>query len=139
MRAVMFAFGPSRNFAASAVWDQALSDYPPVQCRCHSRARASLRTRHQGPSIMGFEDEAEQSIGRPCRQTDGRDKRPATFNTFLDDEFDSILLSASMLSGVSRSNDRGNSRENLKDFLRCARTNLVDSRQESLNQSLDLL
>jgi hypothetical protein len=21
----------------------------------------------QGPSIMGFEDEAEQSIGRPCR------------------------------------------------------------------------
>jgi hypothetical protein len=23
-----------------------------------------------GPSIMGFEDEVEQSLGRPCRQTD---------------------------------------------------------------------
>src|SRR5262249_36627673 len=55
---------------------QALSDYPPPQCRCRSRARASLRTRHQGPSIMGFEDEVEQSIGRPCRQFDGRSKRP---------------------------------------------------------------
>ena len=33
---------------------QALSDHPPpLQCRCHSRARASLRNRHQGPSIMG--------------------------------------------------------------------------------------
>src|SRR6476660_6535755 len=42
----------------------------------HSGARASLRNRHRGPSIMGFEDEAEQSIGRPCRQTNGRSKRP---------------------------------------------------------------
>jgi len=25
---------------------------------------------------MGFEDEAEQSIGRPCHQTNGRSKRP---------------------------------------------------------------
>src|SRR5215468_5405621 len=33
---------------------QALSGYPPLQYRCHSRARASLRTRHQGPSIMGI-------------------------------------------------------------------------------------
>ena len=24
---------------------------------------------------MGFEDEAEQSLGRPCRQTDGRSKQ----------------------------------------------------------------
>jgi hypothetical protein len=54
---------------------QALSGCPPPQCRCHSRARASLRTRHQGPSIMGFEDEVEQSFGRPCRQRDGRSKR----------------------------------------------------------------
>jgi hypothetical protein len=54
---------------------QALSGYPPLQCRCHSRARASLRTRHQGPSIMGFEDEVEQSFGRPCRQCDCRFKR----------------------------------------------------------------
>src|SRR5215510_13866076 len=38
-----------------------------LQCRCSSRALASLRTRHQGPSIMGFEDEVEQSFGRPCR------------------------------------------------------------------------
>src|SRR5665213_1075929 len=38
-------------------------------------ARASLRNRHQGPSIMGFEDEVEQSLGRPCRQTNGRSKR----------------------------------------------------------------
>src|SRR4249920_3575415 len=29
----------------------------------------------RGPSIMGFEDEAEQSLGRPCRQTNGRSKR----------------------------------------------------------------
>src|SRR6476620_11358572 len=46
---------------SSAVWGQALSDYPPPQCRCRSRARASLRNRHQGPSSMGSEDEAEQS------------------------------------------------------------------------------
>src|SRR3974390_559482 len=43
--------------------------------QCHSRARASLRNRHQGPSIMGFEDEAERSFGRSCRQADGRSKR----------------------------------------------------------------
>ena len=47
----------------------------PPQCRCRSRARASLRNRHQGPSIMGFEDEVEQSIGRPYRQRDGRSKQ----------------------------------------------------------------
>src|ERR1700740_3718818 len=29
----------------------------------------------KGPSIMGFEDEAEQSFGRPCRQSNGRSKR----------------------------------------------------------------
>ena len=29
-----------------------LSGYPPLQCRCRSRARASLRTRHQGPLIV---------------------------------------------------------------------------------------
>src|SRR5260221_7994089 len=54
---------------------QALSGYPPLQRQCRSRARASLRTRHQGPSIMGFEDEVEQSFGRPCRQCDCRFKR----------------------------------------------------------------
>ena len=46
-----------------------------IQCRCRLRARASLRNRHQGPSSMGFEDEVEQSFGRPCRQTNGRSKR----------------------------------------------------------------
>jgi hypothetical protein len=37
------------------------------------RARASLRNRHQGPSIM--EDGAEQSLPQPYRQSDGRSKR----------------------------------------------------------------
>src|SRR5450756_101787 len=46
-----------------------------MRCRCRSRALASLRNRHQGPSIMGFEDEAEQSLGRPCRLADSRTKR----------------------------------------------------------------
>jgi hypothetical protein len=32
-------------------------------CRCRSRARASLRNRHQGPSIMGFEDEGINLMG----------------------------------------------------------------------------
>src|SRR5271170_7520952 len=53
----------------------ALSGCPTLQCRCLSRARASLRNRHQGPSIMGFEDEVEQSLPRPCHQTDDRSKR----------------------------------------------------------------
>src|SRR5207248_10007340 len=59
----------------SAIQGQALSDYPRLRCQCRSRARASLRTRHQGPSIMGFEDEVEQSFGRPRRQCDGRAKQ----------------------------------------------------------------
>ena len=29
----------------------------------------------KGPSIMGFEDEVEQSLPRPCHQTDDRSKR----------------------------------------------------------------
>jgi hypothetical protein len=52
-----------------------LTEFPPPRRRCHSRARASLRNRHQGPSSMGFEDEAEQSHRRLYRQTDGRSKR----------------------------------------------------------------
>ena len=62
---------------------QALSDYPPLQCRCHSRARASLRNRHQGPSSMGSEDEAEQSNGRPCRPTNGRSKRTSELTSSI--------------------------------------------------------
>jgi hypothetical protein len=34
----------------------------------HSRAPASLRNRHIGRSIMGSEDEVEQSLWRPCRR-----------------------------------------------------------------------
>src|SRR6202451_2371798 len=52
-----------------------LTEFPPYQRRCRPRARASLRNRHQGPSSMGFEDEAEQSLGRPCRLTDSGSKR----------------------------------------------------------------
>ena len=33
---------------------QALSDHPPLQCRCLTRARASLRNRHQGPCMGLF-------------------------------------------------------------------------------------
>src|ERR1700704_341690 len=80
-----------------------LSDYPPLQCRCRSRARASLRNRHQGPSIMGFEDEAEQSFSRPCRQSNGRSKRTCeltssivprgrSFHCSVDFEFPPIVL-----------------------------------------------
>ena len=39
------------------------SDYPPPRYRCRSRARASLRNRHQGPSSMGFEDGWNNLIG----------------------------------------------------------------------------
>src|SRR5262249_29882239 len=35
----------------------------------------------RGPSIMGFEDEAERSFGRPCRQTNGRSKRTCELNS----------------------------------------------------------
>src|SRR5262249_56805355 len=52
---------------------QCSTDFERALCRL--RARASLRTRRQGPSSMGFEDEVEQSFGRPCRQTNGRFKR----------------------------------------------------------------
>ena len=43
--------------------------------RRRSRARASLRNWRQGRSIMGSEDEAGRSLGRPCCQGDGRSKR----------------------------------------------------------------
>jgi hypothetical protein len=77
--------------------------YPPLQCRCRSRARASLRNRHQGPSSMGFEDQAEQSKWRPCRLTDSRSKRTyeltssivprgASFHRSVDLEFSPIAL-----------------------------------------------
>src|SRR6516164_4616196 len=48
-----------------------------LRCRCRSRAHASLRNQHQGPSIMRFENEAEQSFERPCRQTTAGPSRHA--------------------------------------------------------------
>src|SRR3974390_749151 len=51
------------DFSNRPVWVKRFSDCPPLQCRCRLRARASLGNRHQGPSIMGFEDEVEQSFG----------------------------------------------------------------------------
>jgi hypothetical protein len=75
--------------------------------QCHSRARASLRNRHQGPSIMGAEDEAEQSLGRPCHrqvQADSRTHlihRPArdTISTRLVElEFAPVVIGSTWLS-----------------------------------------
>src|SRR5258708_8248526 len=62
---------------------QALSGHPPLRGQCRSRALASLRTRHQGPSIMGFEDEVEQSFVRPCRQCDFRFNRLYTLTSSI--------------------------------------------------------
>src|SRR5205085_11109361 len=50
-------------------------NHPRLRYRCHSRARASLRNRHIGRSIMGFEDEVERSFGRPCRRQVQADMR----------------------------------------------------------------
>ncbi len=47
---------------------------PPTRATIKGSS-CSLRNRHQGPSSMGFEDEAEQSFGRPCRLTDSRSKQ----------------------------------------------------------------
>jgi hypothetical protein len=60
------------------------------------------------PSIMGFEDEAEQSFGRPCRQGDGGSKRTyeltssivprgTSFHCWVDFDF---LLSRLILNGL---------------------------------------
>ncbi len=85
---IFACFRPPDNVAAVAVtqqfgrfsnrplWVKRFQTIHRCSCRCLSRARASLRTRHQGPSIMGVEDEVEQSNGRPCRQRNGRTKRP---------------------------------------------------------------
>src|SRR5262249_30182248 len=73
-KAVLFA---ALHMSASLIGRLGSSTFRAIhqlQHRCRSRARASLRTRHQGPSIMGFEDEVEQSYGRPCRHCNGRFK-----------------------------------------------------------------
>ena len=72
-------------------------------------ARASLRNRHQGPSIMGFEDGVEQSLGRPCRLVDSRSKRTyeltssivprgTSFHRSVELEFPPIAFDAARLS-----------------------------------------
>src|SRR3974390_796158 len=67
---------PNVRFSNRPAGVKRFQAFPLLKCRCRSRARASLRTRHQGPSIMGFEDEVEQSFGRPCRRlANGRFKR----------------------------------------------------------------
>jgi NAD-dependent dihydropyrimidine dehydrogenase PreA subunit len=66
--------GAEKWLLESADRSQALSGHPPSRCRCHSRARASLRNEHRGSSIMGFEDGVELSEARPYRRIDGRSK-----------------------------------------------------------------
>jgi hypothetical protein len=57
----------------------------------------------KGPSIMGFEDKAAQSVSRPCRQSSGRSKRTyeltssivprgTSFHCSVDLEFSPIAL-----------------------------------------------
>jgi putative tryptophan/tyrosine transport system substrate-binding protein len=82
----MSEFGTKRHFPAAVrlgrfsnrpVRVKHLQTVPHhLRSRCLSRARASLRNRRPGPSIMEFDDEVEQSFGRPYRQTNGRSKRP---------------------------------------------------------------
>src|SRR6516165_11831921 len=55
---------------------QALSGYLPPQCRCRSRARASLRTRHQGPFHHGIRRRGGTIYWSSLPSIDGRSKRP---------------------------------------------------------------
>src|SRR5258705_8604019 len=66
----------------------------------------------KGPSIMGFEDEAEQSFGRPCRQSNGRIKRTheltssivprgTSFHRSVDLDFLLVGLAVSRTAGPS--------------------------------------
>jgi len=60
------------RFSNRLVWVKRFSDYPPLQCRCRLRARASLRTRRQGPSSMGFENEGNNLwVGLAAKVTAG--------------------------------------------------------------------
>jgi ATP-dependent DNA ligase len=52
---------------AVVIDDQGVPDFKI--CSSATQADASLRNRHQSPSIMGFEDKVEQSHARRCRQT----------------------------------------------------------------------
>jgi len=67
--AILLREGHSANvcFSNRPVGVKRFQTIPRLRHRCRSRARASLRNRHMGPSIMGSEDKVEQSLGRPCR------------------------------------------------------------------------
>ena len=54
------------------------SDCPPLQFRCRSRARASLRTRHQALPYWVSKTRWNNLLGRPC-QTNGRFKHTYEF------------------------------------------------------------
>ena len=45
-----------KPFSNRPVGVKRFQNYPPMLCRCRSRARASLRNRHRGPSTMGSEE-----------------------------------------------------------------------------------
>src|SRR3974377_2324600 len=55
------------RFSNRPFWVKRFQTVHHFSGRCRSRARASLRNRHWGPSIMGSENEADQSKGRSYR------------------------------------------------------------------------
>src|SRR6516162_1551057 len=55
----------------------------------------------RGPSIMGFEDEVEQSIGRPCRQTNGRSKRTCELTSSIVPRGTSFHRSVELSGGLA--------------------------------------
>src|SRR5262245_42633099 len=84
LRLLTAAFGTKRTCPLSSV-DVRFSNRPFRVKRFQTIHHYSVDVAHglvllfgigtRGPSIMGFEDEAERSFGRPCRQTNGRSKR----------------------------------------------------------------
>jgi len=89
------AAGPShsRHFAATQQFGRFSNRPFGVKCFQTIRRRRSVSISltgscfssesAQGPSIMGFEDEAEQSFGRPCQQANGRSKRPSELTSSI--------------------------------------------------------
>ena len=78
-------FGAETRMSASLIGRFGSSAFKlsTLQCRCRSRARASLRNRHQGRSIMGFENEADQSFGRLRHFDERRSKRTCDLTSFI--------------------------------------------------------
>src|SRR5664279_2078640 len=94
------------------------------QYRCRSRARASLRNRHQGPSIMGFEDEVEQSLGRPCRLSDGRSKRTYELtSSIVPQETSYALQSCTLVASVLSEFFNASGRKAASAFKACSECN----------------